>query len=865
MKKTFINYLLIVATALFAYGVINAQMPDKKLQILVPSESRMTTDLSGSWERSEDMANWTTVRLPLSEQVNERIIYKRFVKIPADMVNNFSWQLYFLGIEHNVEIYWNEQFIGRYVGAMMPFSVKIPDNAVRKETNEIRLVLMPSESKIRQISHQYLDAKREYTGVLREVLLVGTPQVWISDIRTSIKVRSENSADINAKVSISSTDVKKLISKLRVKDSVSLKSNDRISLQLIAELRKQGTNELIGVSYSKSIVVESDRTVAEDMAFAVNGISLWSTENPELYNLTIKMKRSEIVVDDYAVPVGFRTIKAVGDDNGSTLIFNGQSFKIKGVSYIEDAQDVGQTLSGKKILRDIDLIKKLGANTIRVKYSPPHPLFVHYCNTMGILLMVELPIYDVPSEIINLDEVRVHNQNLAKQLVSNYDVNPSVLAWGIGEGVDENNGQYQKFSEIMLKIFSQDSDKLKYKILPHGMRKVYTDGFDMIGISDIRQNVDFNEINQEFKRVMSIIDGKPLFMAYGSEIQIDNHNGYSDPLSIEFQAYNILNSYKIVEKNKGIGSIINTFNDYLQNKPSLTTNNDLRYVQTSGLVDRSRRERLAFTTVQALFNNEKEPLLNAGSFTRNTPVIYLIIGILLALLLVFLINRFRRFREYMFRSILRPYNFYADIRDQRIISSVQTVLLGVVLSATVGIFLSSILNFYKESEVLEYFLMIAIPSNALKEFVYSLIWMPELSFLIITIICYALAFMIAWIIRLFAMMSRARIYWNDCLTISIWAGLPLAILLPISIVLIRVLTVSPDLIVLFLLIFAITSIWTLVRLLKSISVVFDIPVLRSYLIGAIMLLIALGAPLGYTHIKFSFFAYSSYFYNILLG
>src|SRR5690606_14427567 len=100
----------------------------------------------------------------------------------------------------------------------------------------------------------------------------------------------------------------------------------------------------------------------------------------------------------------------------------------------EDYKDVGQTLSPRKLLQDIELVKKLGGNTMRIKYNAPHPLLVQLCNSLGVFLMLELPVYDVPSDIINLDEIRVHNQNLAKQYVSRYDIHPSVFAWGLGEG-----------------------------------------------------------------------------------------------------------------------------------------------------------------------------------------------------------------------------------------------------------------------------------------------------------------------------------------------------------------------------------------------------------------------------------------------
>lgn len=864
----FFKYLLLLTAGLICLSISpSAAFNQEHLKMLVPSESRFVTDLSGSWQRSDNMSYWTNVHLPASEQIQEKIIYKRFVKIPAEMIDEFSWKLYFLGIDHQVEIYWNGQFIARFVGSMVPFHVKIPDNAVRKETNEIRLVVLPSESKIKQIRNQHLNAKMIFSGILREILLIGTPQIWVSDVKLKTRIENKSTASVNALVSISSTDLRNLFKSRTLRDSSgsTLKSKDKLNLTLSAVLKNRITNEVIAESASSTFNVGSDRTITENLFIKASNINLWDINSPELYNLTITIKHGDKIIDDYTNQVGFRTITTAKDANNSYILMNEQIFEIKGVAYVEDYYKKGQTLSAANIIKDIDLIKKLGANAVRFKFSPPHPLFVQLCNQRGLLVLIELPVYDVPSDIINLDEIRVHMQNLAKQYLLYYDASPSVMAWGIGEGVDEDGINYKLFSESVIKLFSQDSDKLKYKIIPHGMEEIHTDGFDLIGYSDIRQNINFQQLNSEFKRILTKINGKPLFMTFGSEIQVRNHNGYSDPLSVEFQAFNILNSFKIVKKNNSAGCIINTFNDYLQNKPSLTTNNDNSNIHTSGIVDRKRLERTAFSTLQALFNNEKEPLLNAGSFSRSTPVIYLIIGILLAIMLAFMLNRFRRFREYMFRSLLRPYNFYADIRDQRIISSIQTLLLGVILAATVGIYLSSIFYFYKDSKILEYFLMISLPSNSLKEFAFTLIWMPELSFLIITVVSFALSFLNAYIIRMCAVLARARIYWNDCLTISIWSALPAIILLPVSIVLIRLLVLSPSLIWIFIFLYLITCIWTTARLLKSISVVFDIPELRAYIIGAIVIIIAIGAPFGYFHIKYSFFAYSKYFFNILLS
>ncbi len=854
--------LVIIAMVLFSSFAFSENQQGN-LKKIINSEKRFLANLSGAWERSLDMQTWTPVNIPCSEKYDGKIIYKRAVKIPQGMTDNYTWQIYFLGIDHQIEIYWNEQFIGRYVGALTPFTVRIPEKAVRNDINEIRFVLLPAEGRIKQIRNQTLNSKQSFTGLIRDLILVGTPQSWISDIKTIYKIKNDI-IDLKVDVSITSSEIKNLVKRLNLTDSLNIKTKDKILLSLQADLKKKN-GEIVATTNSKQLTIESDRTAIESLSLGITNAILWTPDNPELYDLQIKIKRNDLVIDDLTTSIGFRSIVASTSGENSKLLINGETLKIKGVSYIEDFLGSGQTLTEYQIKQDIELIKKLGANVIRAKYNPPDPLFVKYCDIYGLLLMVELPLYEVPAAVTNLDEVKIHMQNLAKQYITNYSNSPSVFAWGIGAGVDEDDKHYNSYCESLLKLFSKESDKLKYKIVPHNCENVYSEGFDFIGYHDLRKNIDLSIINSEFVRLKSLIGNKPLFMAYGSEIQINNHNGYSDPLSLEYQAYNILNSYKIVEKNNGVGSVLNSFNDYLQNKPSMTTDNPDKYVNTSGLVDRKRNERLSFATMQALFNNEKEPLLNAGSFAFGVPVIYLVLGIILAIVLVLLTNRFRRFREYMFRSLLRPYNFYADIRDQRIISSMQTILLGVIISFTVGIYLSSILHFFKNSEVLEYLLMIIVPSNSLKETLFELIWMPELSLFIIALISLILAFLTGWLIRMIAILTQVRVFWSDCITISIWAALPTVLLLPISFVLMRLLIMSPGSSWFFLFLYFVTAIWTILRLLKSISVVFDTRTSRVYTIGGIIFALFLLIPLGYLHIKYSFFDFWTYYSNIFLN
>lgn len=137
------------------------------------------------------------------------------------------------------------------------------------------------------------------------------------------------------------------------------------------------------------------------------------------------------------------------------------------------------------------------------------------------------------------------------------------------------------------------------------------------------------------------------------------------------------------------------------------------YICTAGLLDAWRQPRVGFDMYKALINEEKEPLLQARNFTDSTSSLFLGTGIVLALILMLMVNRSRRFREYFIRSLVRPYNFYADIRDQRILSTKQTAGLGIVIAAGSSLILASTLYYLRTDARMEYLMHLFISDGIL--------------------------------------------------------------------------------------------------------------------------------------------------------
>ncbi|MCK7516354.1 MAG: hypothetical protein MZV64_00805 [Ignavibacteriales bacterium] len=78
--------------------------------------------------------------------------------------------------------------------------------------------------------------------------------------------------------------------------------------------------------------------------------------------------------------------------------------------------------------------------------------------------------------------------------------------------------------------------------------------------------------------------------------------------------------------------------------------------------------------------NTEKVTIPIGSDKDDAPMIFIITGLVLALLMGVLVNSGRKFREDASRALLRPYNFFADVRDQRIISAYHSLFLALIVA-----------------------------------------------------------------------------------------------------------------------------------------------------------------------------------------
>ena len=91
-------------------------------------------------------------------------------------------------------------------------------------------------------------------------------------------------------------------------------------------------------------------------------------------------------VDTYETDYGFRYF-AFDKNNGFTL--NGQKMKLQGVCMHHDQGALGSVANDRSTERQVEILKMMGCNSIRVTHNPASDELIDACNKHGILVIDE--------------------------------------------------------------------------------------------------------------------------------------------------------------------------------------------------------------------------------------------------------------------------------------------------------------------------------------------------------------------------------------------------------------------------------------------------------------------------------------------
>jgi Glycosyl hydrolases family 2/Glycosyl hydrolases family 2, TIM barrel domain len=848
------NYLLkvilfVVFSQIIAHSqVIFRDLPNYKIPLSEKlffdiSPSRSIISLNGDWKvynSDDDDKKKTAVQVPsVFEGKGSFVFEKEFSLTPSQLSNNLL-ELFFLGLNYNADISVNNIIIYRHSGGEFPFSVNLPRDILYSDHKNVLSVQLTYEldSKNTIPFKQRFLFPHNFGGITSDVFIHLKPNICIS----SYSIKPELNEKLN---------------KGKIDFAVNLKNNEfRISSDSVASLQDFSLKVIV---YDKdsNVVRETENKIFNfkrnseqkiEQSLEIDKPALWSPADPELYSCKIELWQNGELRDISTTKTGFYNFYP-GD---GSLFLNNQKFNLKGVTYIPSNSRYGRIISYKQMEDDIKLIKQTGFNSVRFEKCVPHPFLLHLCDKYGLLAFVELPVAVIPPGVAQDQNYIQRCKNFITNYVSFFSKNCSFTAIGLGSTYLPEYQSHISFLSNLASFIKEKSDKLIYASFG-SLAIPEINNLDFYGIELL--NIAPGDITPQLEKLFTDLGKSKVFISEATyPVSIGNTDGYVNAHSYEAQAkyFEELIDYS---NTSGLGGyFINTMIDFQGDYSSLISGYNEQNIYNIGIVGQDRStSRLGYKVINAKQNNQEKVTIPIGSKKDDAPMVFIVFGLLLALLMGVLVNSGKKFREDSSRALLRPYNFFADVRDQRIMSAFHTTFLGVISAFVIALIEGNLLYYFKENIVFEKILLSLGNESILKTINY-LSWHPFTSIIWLLLAGITFIIVLALIIKIASFFVRTRVYMSSVYFTVIWSLLPMVLLIPVGIILYRVLVlniINPYIYILL----ALIVIWILYRLMKGIYVIFDARPASVYFYSIIVLLFLFVVVLFYFEVENSTIQY----------
>jgi beta-galactosidase len=282
-----------------------------------------------------------------------------------------NWQgrrvlLHFEGVKSVYWVWLNGRYVGFDKGSMTSGEFDITGH-LQEGNNKLAVKV------VRWSDGTYLEDQDmwRFSGIYRNVYLYATPDVHISDffVRTDLD-EAYRDAVLQVDIEMAQMPQQRSLKGWRIQ----------------ARLFDAEGNEV----FQKTMAIQSKNQLSDEpllLEQSIKNPKKWSAEKPHVYRLTLALidadgNTTEVLEEQ----VGFREIEV----RGNLFLVNGVAVKLKGVNKHEHSPKTGRTLSREDIIQDLDLMKKLNVNAIRLSHYPNAPLFYDLATEYGFYVCDEV-------------------------------------------------------------------------------------------------------------------------------------------------------------------------------------------------------------------------------------------------------------------------------------------------------------------------------------------------------------------------------------------------------------------------------------------------------------------------------------------
>ena len=355
---------------------------------------------SGEWSTIPVPSNWELHGFGEynyghdKDKADEQGLYKYRFNVPS------SWKkkdvdIIFVGSMTDTEVKINGKLAGPvHQGAFYQFKYDISDklNYGRENLLEVKVSKMSSNESVNQA-----ERKADYWifgGIFRPVYLKASPRENIERVALDAKANGDFYMEVFTE---------------------GIKKADQLTA-FITDLDGNPS----GSEFSVPVLKDAEKTILKTK---FNDVKTWNPELPHLYKVHVQLKDNGEVIHEHTERFGFRTVEIRENDG---VYVNGKKIMFKGVNRHSFWPSSGRALSKELSIKDVQLMKDMNMNAVRMSHYPPDPHFLDVCDSLGLFVLNELAGWQTPPYDTEVGE------KLVKEMVTR-DVNhPSIIIWDNG-------------------------------------------------------------------------------------------------------------------------------------------------------------------------------------------------------------------------------------------------------------------------------------------------------------------------------------------------------------------------------------------------------------------------------------------------
>jgi beta-galactosidase len=398
------------------------------LSISLPLCARTVISINESWRFAKsaeadvsqaDVSSWQAVNIPHTWNAQDAYVEKNYFRgscwyakefsAPTSFANK-SVYLQFEGVQSYAQVFLNGKLLGEHKGGYTAFGFDISNALLIGQKNRLMVKVNNENKEIAPLHGDFTI----WGGIYRDVYLTINEKVHIGFGQLSDKG-----------VQITTPKVSEKLATVNVKTQTENNTSNKQNIILLQKIFNQ-KDELISTVERKVELRPNEKKIVNINFSPIANPQLWSPDSPTLYKVktSILDAKTKLVTDEITNQIGFRWY-SIDPEKGFFL--NGKHLKLVGVNRHQDFDELGSALTDDFHRRDVQLMKDMGVNFLRIAHYPQDNALLNECDKQGIVVWEEISMVDYIS--INTEFYDNCKQNLEEMIAQHFN-HPSVVMWG---------------------------------------------------------------------------------------------------------------------------------------------------------------------------------------------------------------------------------------------------------------------------------------------------------------------------------------------------------------------------------------------------------------------------------------------------